>query len=210
MIWNAKEKLLLVSFIVSRRLPNWCLVSYQLIDKMMLYWKCAKEKDEVHDLYLIVNFMIRKLRKFYRGFLFLEAKIPANWSDKDSLHLDDHRRERWICPSLAAGRQRDSLVNVSEQEIWREVERKSVQLMPLHSSVSMKIFCGWKRRIPSQQLPSFMFLSWSWVLWKISYKHWYDATCSFFSVACIFSSKVSPLLAEFSTYLWIKFDGLSV
>lgn len=38
-------------------------------------------------------------------------------------------------------------------------------------SVSFENFCGVttkkKDEIPSQQLPSFMFLSWSWVLWKI-------------------------------------------
>lgn len=81
-------------------------------------------------------------------------------------------RKKEICPGLAVGRKRIFL--------WMFLKRRSssktlftrAQTFEEDSeSVSFENFCGVKTKdeIPSQQLPSFMFLSWSWVLWKIFY-----------------------------------------
>lgn len=147
-----------------------------------------------------MSFFTSWKRKFLQTGL---TKIP--------LHLDveakrSGKQERWICPSLAVGRKRIFLWMFLIRR--RVVQQSPTMMSPIRwprnsESVSfMKIFVGDKisepKGIPSQQLPSFMFLSWSWVLWKILHINViYDATCSF-SVACIFSwTKFHPFVDEF-------------
>lgn len=150
--------------------------------------------------------------KFHVSFFNLGSEggnLLLNWSDNDSLHLVE--RERRICPSFTVGRLTDNLVNASAamikscaakwnvssqrwfvQSFVRSFNLSWLRTVPVSIVVwddDKMMMMMKKEDVPSQQLPSFMFLSWSWVLWKIFLYilHKYviiDATCS--SQCCVY------------------------
>lgn len=193
-----------------------------IISNMTMKWiffpcneNCAKIWNE--KLQFISNFNVnlkKSWESFHVSFLHLGSGSPANWSDKDSFAplMSYWESEKELDLSqFGCWWKKDFLVNVfpefgeelcdAKARRWRlpfeGLPPQKIQIEFLNER--SHFFAGEDRRkkepkgIPSQQLPSFMFLSWSWVLWKI-FLHInviYDATCS--SQCCVhfFLNKVS-------------------
>lgn len=170
-------------------------------------------------------------KSFHVSFLILEAEIPANWSDKDSLRVTifvtsekDESVPVWLLVEKGLS------CECFWWKLWvmtlkSHTLRKPYLMLFLFTFrkcfvlrnemiIFLRVMMRRRRRsnqgVPSQQLPSFMFLSWSWVLWKIILHIFKRDMMQLvvFSVACIFSWTSFTVRRWFC--LWIKFNGFSI